>query len=156
MDAKTNSYCCDKLKKPSPRRWRALSGSLIFGPWCNRNRSEYFSILPCCFPYLYEPNRLNTKFYILSLAPILNMIMTDIDICERQDKRMREDFSKSRKASRPPQMTCFLSASSFTYVRPWWSRLMTSENLPIDCDGKFLHQKTMCALQKLTTVYFSI
>ena len=32
------------------------------------------------------------------------MIMTDINICKRQDKIMFVDLSKSRKASKPTQM----------------------------------------------------
>ena len=137
MEAQTNSYCCDKLKKPSLRSWKAWSASLIFGLWSNRNMSEYFCITSHCFPGLYEPNRLKMKFFILSLASKFNTITTDIDICERQDKRMLEFFSKSRKASRPPQMTCMSSASSLTFVCPWWRRVMALDNFAIDLAGKF-------------------
>ena len=137
MEAQTNLYCCDKLKEPSLRSWTALSASLVFGPWSKRNRSDYFCITSCCFPDLYEPNRLKTKFCILSLAPKFNMIITDIDICERQDKRMLEFFKVKKGIKTSTDDLHFISIILHRFVRPWWRRVMALENFPIDLAGKF-------------------
>ena len=46
----------------------------------------------------------------------IKAIHIDDSLIVPADKQMLEDIAKSRKTSRPPQMTCILSASSFTFV----------------------------------------